>query len=62
MTALDLVDQMIDNGGADGAFLESDLWSAFLNETRLTPMPCAIRADDVFVVYRGWELRKSGVC
>jgi len=53
---------MIDDGGADGAFLESDLWSAFLNETGLTPTPCAIRADDAFVVYRGWELRKSGVC
>ncbi|MCL4716294.1 MAG: hypothetical protein KJZ75_15405 [Hyphomonadaceae bacterium] len=61
MTALDLVDQMIDKGGADGAFLESDLWAAFLSETGLTPTPCAIRADDVFVAYRGWELRKSGV-
>lgn len=62
MTARNIVDQMIDDGGADGAFLESDLWSPFLNETGLTPTPCAIRADDVFVVYRGWELRKSGVC
>lgn len=62
MTARNIVDQMIDDGGADGAFLESDLWSAFLNETGLTPTPSAIRADDAFVVYRGWELRKSGVC
>lgn len=62
MTARNIVDQMIDDGGADGAFLESDLWSAFLNETGLTPTPCQIRADDAFVVYRGWELRKSGVC
>lgn len=62
MTALDLVDQMIDNGGADGALLESDLWSAFLDETGMTPTPCAINPNDAFVVYRGWELRKSGVC
>lgn len=61
MTATEIVDQMIDEGGADGALLDSDLWSAFLSETGLTPSPCAIHTDDPIIVYRGWELRKSGV-
>lgn len=61
MTASEIVDRMIDEGGADGAFLESDLWSAFLSETGLTPSPCVNHTEDPIVVYRGWELRKSGV-
>jgi|GEM_PF-3249275 len=61
MTATEIVDRMIDEGGADSAFLESDLWSGFLSETGLTPSPCAIHTDDRIVIYRGWELRRSGV-
>lgn len=61
MKAREIVDGMIDQGGADGAFLESDLWSAFLDETGLVPTPCPIRSEDAFVVYRDWALRQSGV-
>ncbi len=61
MTAREIVDGMIDQRGADGAFLEGDLWSAFLNETGLMATPCPINNEEALVVYRDWELRQSGV-